>query len=134
MLPRKQKQKHSRLYGQFAAEDYCASSRIIRTPSRYEMLYARSSVVAVAHAYNLAAIDLVCVKYKGEEAEAILRDESEEGRRLGFTGGFAGFASSHSESEKNEKLTNDYELGRQTSDSSSTSLDHSESIRSLPCR
>jgi citrate lyase subunit beta-like protein len=71
---------------QFAAEDYCASSRIIRTPSRYEMLYARSSVVAVAHAYNLAAIDLVCVKYKGEEAEAILREESEEGRRLGFTG------------------------------------------------
>ena len=71
---------------QFAAEDYCASSRIIRTPSRYEMLYARSSLVAVAHAYNLAAIDLVCVKYKGEEAEAILREESEEGRRLGFTG------------------------------------------------
>ncbi|GAA5977285.1 hypothetical protein JCM10908_004924 [Rhodotorula pacifica] len=70
----------------FAAEDYCASSRIIRTPSRYEMLFARSSVVAVAQAYNLAAIDLVCVKYKGEEAEGILREEAEEGRRLGFTG------------------------------------------------
>ncbi|POY70430.1 hypothetical protein BMF94_6577 [Rhodotorula taiwanensis] len=70
----------------FAAEDYCASSRLIRTPSRLEMLYARSSVVAVAHAYGLAAIDLVCVKYKGDDAERILREESEEGRRLGFTG------------------------------------------------
>lgn len=50
------------------------------------MLFARSSLVAVAHAYNLAAIDLVCVKYKGQEAEAILRGEAEEGRRLGFTG------------------------------------------------
>lgn len=74
------------MHAQFAAEDYCASSRLIRTPSRLEMLYARSSVVAVGHAYGLAAIDLVCVKYKGDDAERILREESEEGRRLGFTG------------------------------------------------
>lgn len=69
------------------------------------MLYARSSVVAVAHAYHLAAIDLVCVKYKGEEAEAILREESEEGRRLGFTGESVGYAhSSQNWEEKDEKL------------------------------
>ncbi|KAG0655839.1 hypothetical protein C6P46_000691 [Rhodotorula mucilaginosa] len=107
----------------FAAEDYCASSRIIRTPSRYEMLYARSSVVAVAHAYNLAAIDLVCVKYKGEEAEAILREESEEGRRLGFTGKQAihpaqvsiiqkAFAPSDAEISRAQAILEQYEAAR----------------------
>ncbi|GAA6048550.1 hypothetical protein JCM3770_006548 [Rhodotorula araucariae] len=70
----------------FAAEDYCASSRLIRTPSRRELLFARSSVVAVAHAYGLSAVDLVCVKYKGDEAEQTLRDEAREGREMGFTG------------------------------------------------
>lgn len=70
----------------FAAEDYCASSRLVRTPSRREMLLARQTVVAVAHAYGLQAVDLVCVKYKGEEAERGLRDEAREGRQMGFTG------------------------------------------------
>ncbi|GJN92763.1 hypothetical protein Rhopal_005801-T1 [Rhodotorula paludigena] len=70
----------------FAAEDYCASSRLVRTPSRREMLLARQTVVAVAHAYGLQAVDLVCVKYKGEEAERGLRDEAREGREMGFTG------------------------------------------------
>lgn len=36
-----------------------------------------------AKAFGLGAIDLVCVNYKDPEA---LRVESEEGRRLGFTG------------------------------------------------
>ncbi|BGP41767.1 hypothetical protein JCM10450v2_005833 [Rhodotorula kratochvilovae] len=70
----------------FAAEDYCASSRLLRTPSRRELLFARSSVVAVAHAYGLSAVDLVCVKYKGAEAERTLREEAREGREMGFTG------------------------------------------------
>ncbi|BGP01698.1 Pyruvate/Phosphoenolpyruvate kinase-like domain-containing protein [Rhodotorula toruloides] len=70
----------------FGAEDYCAASRLIRTPSRREMLFARSSIVTVAHAYGLAAIDLVCVKYKGEEAQQVLVDECREGREMGFTG------------------------------------------------
>ncbi|GAA5838674.1 hypothetical protein JCM9279_003824 [Rhodotorula babjevae] len=70
----------------FAAEDYCASSRITRTPSRRELLFARSSVVAVAHAYGLEAVDLVCVRYKGEDSERVLADECREGRELGFTG------------------------------------------------
>ncbi|GAA5879134.1 hypothetical protein JCM16303_001310 [Sporobolomyces ruberrimus] len=70
----------------FAAEDYCSASNLIRTPSRREMLFARSSVVTVAKAYGLKAVDLVCVKYKGEEAEAALGEESREGRELGFDG------------------------------------------------
>jgi hypothetical protein len=50
------------------------------------MLFARSSIVTVAKAYSLKAVDLVCVQYKGEKAEETLRDESKEGRELGFDG------------------------------------------------
>lgn len=50
------------------------------------MLFARSSVVTVAKAYGLKAVDLVCVQYKGEAAERLLREESREGRELGFDG------------------------------------------------
>ncbi|GAA6004111.1 hypothetical protein JCM10207_002431 [Rhodosporidiobolus poonsookiae] len=70
----------------FAAEDYCASSSLLRTPSRTELLFARSSVVTVARAYGLGAVDLVCVQYKGDAALEVLRDEAEEGRRMGFSG------------------------------------------------
>ena len=37
----------------------CASSGIIRTRSRMELLHARSSVVTAAKAYSLSAIDMV---------------------------------------------------------------------------
>ncbi|RSH78814.1 uncharacterized protein EHS24_001729 [Apiotrichum porosum] len=67
----------------FAAEDYCADVGIARTESRAELLYHRSKLVVTAKAFGLGAIDLVCVNYKDPEA---LRVESEEGRRLGFTG------------------------------------------------
>ncbi|WVQ98422.1 hypothetical protein IAU59_005545 [Kwoniella sp. CBS 9459] len=67
----------------FAAEDYCADVGLIRTPSRQELLYPRSKLVTTAKAFGLQAIDLVCVNYKDKEA---LREESEEGRRLGFDG------------------------------------------------
>lgn len=70
----------------FAAEDYCASSSITRTPSRVEMLFARSSVVTHAKAFGLNAIDLVRTSYKGPEAVEGLKEEAEEGRRLGFDG------------------------------------------------
>lgn len=50
------------------------------------MLFARSSIATVAHAYGLAAFDLVCVKYKGDEAQQVLADECREGREMGFTG------------------------------------------------
>lgn len=55
----------------------------MRTPDRSEMLYPRSKLVTTAKAFGLGAIDLVCVNYKDPE---VLRVESEEGMRLGFTG------------------------------------------------
>lgn len=51
-----------------------------------EMLFARSSVVTHAKAYGLSAIDLVRTSYKGPEALQGLKQEAEEGRRLGFDG------------------------------------------------
>lgn len=44
---------------QFAAEDYCADTGIVRTKARTEMLFARSAVVNAAKAYGLQAIDMV---------------------------------------------------------------------------
>ncbi|WWC61474.1 uncharacterized protein I303_104058 [Kwoniella dejecticola CBS 10117] len=67
----------------FAAEDYCADVGLTRTPTREELLYPRSRLVTVAKAFGLQALDLVCVNYKDPQA---LREESEEGRRLGFDG------------------------------------------------
>ncbi|KAI0311714.1 citrate lyase beta subunit, partial [Amylostereum chailletii] len=67
----------------FAAEDYCADTSIIRTTSRQELLYTRSRIVVAAKAFGLEAIDMVCVNYKDPD---YLKDECEDGRRLGFTG------------------------------------------------
>ncbi|KAI8986106.1 citrate lyase beta subunit [Trametes punicea] len=67
----------------FAAEDYCADTGIIRTTSRQELLYTRSHIVVTAKAFGLKAIDMVCVNYKDLD---YLRNECEDGRRLGFTG------------------------------------------------
>nr|GAT50562.1 predicted protein [Mycena chlorophos] len=67
----------------FAAEDYCADTAILRTPSRRELLYTRSSIVIAAKAFRLNAIDMVCVNYKDL---AYLEEECRDGRQLGFTG------------------------------------------------
>ncbi|OXC70511.1 hypothetical protein AYX13_00986 [Cryptococcus neoformans] len=67
----------------FAAEDYCADVGLTRTSNRQELLYPRSRLVTTAKAFGLQAIDLVCVNYKDKE---VLREESEEGKRLGFDG------------------------------------------------
>lgn len=80
----------------------CADTSIIRTPSRQELLYTRSQIVVAAKAFGLEAIDMVrpsskcqitlnqlshcqqvCVNYKDP---AYLKDECEDGRRLGFNG------------------------------------------------
>ena len=86
----------------------CADVGVIRTSGRTELLYPRSKLVTTAKAFGLQAIDLVsrasshhaaamcysvsadtyfapqvCVNYKDQQA---LREESEEGRRLGFDG------------------------------------------------
>ncbi|KAA1479023.1 beta subunit of citrate lyase [Dentipellis sp. KUC8613] len=83
----------------FAAEDYCADTSIIRTTSRQELLYARSKIAAAAKAFRLEAIDMVgsfffvntpflhrlevCVNYKDLN---YLKEECQDGRRLGYTG------------------------------------------------
>ncbi|KAJ7712438.1 Pyruvate/Phosphoenolpyruvate kinase-like domain-containing protein [Mycena metata] len=67
----------------FAAEDYCADTSILRSSSRRELLYTRSSIVITAKAFGLEAIDMVCVNYKDLD---FLREECRDGRQLGFTG------------------------------------------------
>jgi len=67
----------------FAAEDYCADTGIIRTKSRQELLYTRSQIAITAKAFGLDAIDMVCVNYKDL---GYLKEECEDGRRLGFNG------------------------------------------------
>ncbi|TRM64025.1 Pyruvate/Phosphoenolpyruvate kinase-like domain-containing protein [Schizophyllum amplum] len=61
----------------------CADTGIIRTQSRRELLYARSRIVMAAKAHGLEAIDMVCVNYKDSEE---LKEESRDGRNLGFNG------------------------------------------------
>lgn len=67
----------------FAAEDYCADTSIIRTKSRQELLFTRSQIAITAKAFGLDAIDMVCVNYKDSD---YLKEECEDGRRLGFNG------------------------------------------------
>ncbi|CAG8711240.1 25821_t:CDS:10, partial [Dentiscutata erythropus] len=67
----------------FAAEDYCADVGIIRTRSRKEMLLARQIIVTAASAYELQAIDLVCVDFRNDD---ILTEECQEGREMGYVG------------------------------------------------
>jgi len=67
----------------FGAEDYCADTSVIRTPSRQELLYPRSKIAVTARAFGLEAIDMVCVNYNNLEH---LQDECADGRRLGFSG------------------------------------------------
>ena len=77
----------------------CADTSVLRTTSRQELLFVRSQIVITAKAFGLEAIDMVCpgptlhsgvlqvfqvcVNYKDPE---YLREECEDGRRLGFTG------------------------------------------------
>eukprot|EP01095_Lingulamoeba_sp_RSL-Kostka_P004547 TRINITY_DN15780_c0_g1_i1.p1 TRINITY_DN15780_c0_g1~~TRINITY_DN15780_c0_g1_i1.p1 ORF type:complete len:363 (+),score=93.34 TRINITY_DN15780_c0_g1_i1:38-1126(+) len=67
----------------YASEDLCADMNIIRTDTRKELLYTRSKLVTFARAFNLQAIDLVCIKFRDSE---LLEIESREGREMGFTG------------------------------------------------
>lgn len=67
----------------FAAEDYCADTSVLRSPSRLELLYVRSQITIAAKAFGLDSIDMVCVNYKDLD---YLKGECEDGRRLGFNG------------------------------------------------
>jgi len=67
----------------FAAEDYCANVGATRTASRKELMFARAAVANAAAAYELAAIDMVCVNYQDDQ---VLKEECQEGRELGYVG------------------------------------------------
>ncbi|EPQ27754.1 uncharacterized protein PFL1_04891 [Pseudozyma flocculosa PF-1] len=67
----------------FASEDYCASTGIIRTRSRRELLFPRAHMATIAKAHNLAAIDMVCIDYKDM---AYLEEECDDGKELGYDG------------------------------------------------
>ncbi|EAS35279.3 citrate lyase beta subunit [Coccidioides immitis RS] len=76
----------------FAAEDFALDLSITRTPSLTEFLYARSAIVTAARAHNIpSVIDLVCTTYArnpdtDSEASSILKQEAQDGKRLGFNG------------------------------------------------
>lgn len=70
----------------FGAEDFCATTGIDRTTGEPELAHARCTLVTVAKALNLAAIDsptLVLDNVEDVRADAV------RARRLGFTGKFA---------------------------------------------
>jgi len=67
----------------FASEDFVADIGMTRTKGRQELLYGRSQLVVTAAAFNLQAIDLVCVDYKNMD---VLGEECIEGKHMGFTG------------------------------------------------
>lgn len=71
----------------FAAEDFALDLSITRTPALKEFLYARSAIATAARAFNLpSTIDLVTTAFRGEEGEKTLREESADGKRMGFNG------------------------------------------------
>ncbi|RFU25030.1 hypothetical protein B7463_g11303, partial [Scytalidium lignicola] len=71
----------------FAAEDFALDLSLTRTPSLTEFLFARSSIVTAARAFELpSAIDLVCTAYKGPEGLRTLEEECLGGKGLGFNG------------------------------------------------
>ncbi|KAG1733076.1 Pyruvate/Phosphoenolpyruvate kinase-like domain-containing protein [Suillus paluster] len=68
----------------FAAEDYCADTSVLRSSSRLELLYVRSQITIAAKAFGLDAIDMV--RSVTTTDLDYLKDECEDGRRLGFNG------------------------------------------------
>lgn len=67
----------------FGAEDFAASIGATRTPEATEVLFARSAVVTACAANSLQAIDMVYIDFRDIEG---LRQEAEQGARLGFAG------------------------------------------------
>lgn len=71
----------------FAAEDFALDMSITRTPSLSEFLYARQMIATHARAYNLpSTIDLVTTAFKSEADQETLREECEQGKRMGYNG------------------------------------------------
>ena len=49
----------------FGSDDYCADLQIGRTFDATELLYARQKIVTTTSAYNMQAIDMVYIDFKG---------------------------------------------------------------------
>lgn len=67
----------------FGAEDFASEMGAIRTEDAWEVFYARSALVLHAAAFNLQAIDMVCVDFKDI---AGLQKEARQGAQMGFEG------------------------------------------------
>lgn len=84
----------------FGSDDFCANIGASRTERSLEILYARQKLVLVAKAFNLQAIDMVYIKYKGtykNNGNAFLlvklitdldglKQQCQEGMKMGYTG------------------------------------------------
>jgi len=71
----------------FAAEDFALDLSITRTPSLTEFLFARSAIATAARAFDLpSTIDLVCTSFRGAEGLKSLKEESLQGKAIGFNG------------------------------------------------
>lgn len=84
--------KRSRLGGLvFASEDYSVASRVKRTATLDTFQFPRAHMQCVASAYQLDAIDLVCIDVPQKSAtDAAWRDQLEfecrDGKQMGFRG------------------------------------------------
>lgn len=67
----------------FGGEDFAANLGAVRTPEALELLYARQALVTTCAAYDLQAIDIVCIDFRNPE---IVRAEAETGAKMGFSG------------------------------------------------
>ncbi len=70
----------------FGAEDFCAAMGIDRTVGEPELMHARYTLVTVAKAFGLAAIDSPSLVL---DREADIRSDASRARSAGFTGKFA---------------------------------------------
>jgi citrate lyase subunit beta-like protein len=71
----------------FGAEDFARDLSLTRTPSLGEFQYARSAIATAARAANLSScIDLVCTRFRGEDAQDVLESECRDGKGMGFNG------------------------------------------------
>jgi citrate lyase beta subunit len=67
----------------FGAEDFSEDVGITRTPAAMELLYARSTLVMNASAFDLQAIDMVQTNYSDTQQLTL---ESNQGAEFGFSG------------------------------------------------
>ena len=71
----------------FAAEDFALDLSLTRTVSLKEFLFARSAIVTAARAFEIpSALDLVATAFRSEADQEQLKEECEDGVRMGFNG------------------------------------------------